>query len=72
MDEIKPAVLIWVQPRAISRMPQGFAPDSWYYEKPDPSTTSSEYVQIIVPHDYFIQLLDQKLKLDIEARDLLL
>lgn len=65
---IKPACAIWVQPKAAMKMPSGHVPNSWYIEKP--GNTSTEYMQVIVPYDYFEILWAEKLKLDEATSDL--
>ena len=70
MEAVKPAVLIWVQPKALLRMSQGIKPGTWYTDKPASGSTSAEYVQALIPHDTFAELWEEKEQLDSQTNDL--
>ena len=65
---IKPALMIWVRVLDVSSMSLGLVPKSWHYEKPP--DTVSEFVQIMIPADYFIDLQEKKRLQDINTQDL--
>lgn len=70
-NAMKPAVLIWISVDAAVKMSRGAVPLTWYTNRqsvPDPSN----YVQIIVPYDYFIQMYDAKDELERSTKDLIL
>lgn len=68
---IKPAVLIWVTVEDSIRMPQGKIPQTWYTHVTD-IPEPFKFIQILVPHDYFIQMYYARAELAAATRDLLL
>lgn len=68
--QIKPVVSIWIPLSAIARVKKGVLPPTWNTSQPSPSETSTEFINIFVPYDYFIILYDKKVELDQDTSDL--
>jgi len=68
---IKPAVQIWVTVEDSMRMTQGKVPQTWYT---DISVVKEpeKFIQIVIPHDYFVQMYNAKAELLAATRDLIL
>lgn len=70
-NNLKPAVLIWVLIKDVLKMGQGVMPQTWVTDY-NQIQNHSNFVQIIVPCDYFAKLYEIQTELELQTRDLIL
>jgi hypothetical protein len=70
LEPVKPAVTIWVQPQAVLSMEKGYYPRHFYFQNPNPTKDSMDYVKIIVPFDVFSYIWKEHITLDSLTSDM--